>query len=86
MMQVPRGARSAVIRQVLTGSLIVIAPTMKRANAAALNTVCILCKVFIGAKPLCIACLEEGEESLLPDTRRLRALEAFWHLMDSLGL
>ena len=38
MMQVPGGARSAVIRQVLSRSLTVIAPTMKRANAAALNT------------------------------------------------
>ena len=46
---------------------------------------CILCRVFIGGKPVCLACLEEGEESFLPDTRRLRALEDFWHLMDSFG-
>ena len=36
---------------------------------------CILCRVYIGGKPVCLACVEEGQEPLLPDTRRLRALQ-----------
>ena len=40
---------------------------------------CSPCRVEINSEFCCLACVMPGEEHLLSDLRRLRALEAYWH-------